>query len=159
MKRVYERPMMYMEEFAVNRAIAGGCLQKKVVFDCMMGPNTDTTNVITVADSCANKAGTTSLKTAIHGSHNNGWGHSDGTGGTWEKSTNGWKYTAPGDAVGLLYICSSGSGNGFGSSNASFSTTSWSESNGVLTHSNGHTGNYHCQIAPVYNLSDVAVGS
>lgn len=148
MKKTYTMPQIYVEEFVANRAIAA-CDQKKVVFDCMMGPNTDTTNVITSADSCINQAGVSTATVAIHNTHNRGWGHSNGSGGSWEKSANGWKYTAPSDAKGLLYICSKG---------LSHNTSAWT-SGTTLTHSATHTGQWHCQIAPVYNVSDVVVGS
>lgn len=148
MKKVYETPMAYVEEFSVNRAIAA-CEQKDVVFDCMMGPQTDTTNVIT--DSCRNKAGATTATIATHNATRRS-GHSDGTGGSWSGGNrSSLTYTAPEGAVGLLYICSDGRHN--------FSKDKWSNSNGRLVHSNSHTGSYHCQIAPIYNQSDVVMGS
>lgn len=150
MKKVYETPMAYVEEFAVNRAIAA-CEQKDVVFDCMMGPQTDTANVITDSYSCRNKAGVTTATVATHTATDRS-GHSNETGGSWSGGNrSSLTYTAPSGAVGLLYICSYGRHN--------FNKDQWYNSNGKLMHTKEHTGQWHCQIAPIYNQSDVSMGS
>lgn len=146
MKELYERPMVTVEEFTVNRAIAacGDEVSRAITFDCMIGPNTDITNVLT--ESCTLKAGTTTATTAsTTGSHS----HSNHTGGTWDSNRGTCTYTAPSEAVGLLYYCSSGG------------TSCFSVSNGVLTHNKNHGGQYHVQIAPLYGSSveEVNIGS
>lgn len=151
MKEVYERPMIMVEEFTVNRAIAacGDEVGRDIIFDCMIGPNRDVENVLT--DSCRRKAGTTNVTTAT-ASHSTG--HSNVTGGTWSES-GGWKdktltYTAPSDAIGLVYFCTGTNG-----------TSCFSVQNGVLTHTANHGGQFHVEVAPVYgtNIEDVNVGS
>lgn len=157
MKELYERPVITVEEFTVNRAIAacGDEVGRDIIFDCMIGPQRDITNVLTT--NCSRKAGTTDLTTA---SATNSFSHSNYTGGTWSNSGNPRIYTAPDDAIGLLYFCSEGG------------TACFSESNGMLTHTTNHSNgghgghggggnNYHVQIAPLYGTSveDVNVGS
>ncbi len=134
-------------------------------FDCMMGPNTDTDHVIIVESGCDNKAGVSSATVALHKATQRS-GHSDGTGGSWTYSggTGGGgrpgggrpgggsgtlTYTAPEGAQGLLYICANG---------GTYTTGNWSDGS-ILTHSNSHTGQWHCQIAPVYDKTNVVVGS
>lgn len=143
MKRTYERPLVYCEEFCANRAIAT-CIEQNVTFDCMMGPNTDTDHVIIVESGCDNKAGVSSATVALHKATQRS-GHSDGTGGGSGTLT----YTAPEGAQGLLYICANG---------GTYTTGNWSDGS-ILTHSNSHTGQWHCQIAPVYDKTNVVVGS
>lgn len=147
MKELYERPMIMVEEFTVNRAIAacGDEVNRAITFDCMIGPNTDTTNVLTT--SCTRVAGTTTLTTA---STTNSHSHSTHTGGTWSKSGGTLTYTAPADAIGLVYFCSATNG-----------ATCFKEENGTLTHSKKHNGQYHVQVAPLYGTSieEVNVGS
>lgn len=155
MKEVYERPMIMVEEFTVNRAIAacGDEVDKPIVFDCMIGPQTDTTNVLTT--SCSRVAGTTDATQALA---SNSFSHSNHSGGTWGSSGGNRTYTAPSGAIGLLYYCSAGG------------TSCFSVKNGVLTHMTNHSGghgghgggtNYHVQIAPLYGTSieEVNVGS
>lgn len=154
MKELYERPMITVEEFTVNRAIAacGDEVGRDVIFDCMIGPQTDTTNVLTT--SCSRVAGTTSVTQALA---TNSFSHSNHSGGTWGTSGRSTRtYTAPSDAIGLLYFCSAGG------------TSCFSVENGVLTHETSHSsgghgggGNYHVQIAPLYGTSieEVNVGS
>lgn len=148
MKEVYERPMITIEEFTVNRAIAacGDEVGRDITFDCMIGPNTDLTNVLTT--NCSRKAGTTPVTQALA---TNSFSHSDHSGGTWGTSgKNTCTYTAPSDAIGLLYFCSVGG------------TSCFSVEDGVLTHTTNHnTREYHVQIAPLYGTSieEVNVGS
>lgn len=150
MKEYYERPMIMVEEFAANRAIAacGDSVGRDITFDCMIGDQTDTTNVLT--DSCRRIAGTTDV---LNASASNSHGHSNHSGGTWGSIGNGREvtrtYTAPSGAIGLLYYCSA---NG---------TSCFQVVDGVLTHSGSHNGGYHVQIAPLYGSSveDVNVGS
>lgn len=148
MKELYERPMIMVEEFTVNRAIAacGDEVSRAITFDCMIGPNTDTTNVLTT--SCTRVAGTTTLTTA---STTNSFSHSTHTGGTWENTgRNTLKYTAPADAIGLVYFCSASNG-----------ASCFTVEDGVLTHKTNHGGQYHVQVAPLYGTSieEVNVGS
>lgn len=151
MKMKYESPMITVEEFTVNRAIAacGDEIGRDIIFDCMIGDQRDTTNVLTT--SCSRKAGTTEFTTArTSGSHD----HSNYTGGLWDMTGNGQNktctYTAPGDAIGLVYFCSGSNG-----------PTCFREQNGVLVHTGNHRGQYHVQVAPLYGTSieDVNVGS
>ena len=146
MKMKYERPMITVEEFTVNRAIAacGDEVGRDVVFDCMIGPNRDITNVLTT--NCRRQAGTTNLTTA---SATNSHSHSNYTGGTWSNRNGTCTYTAPDDAIGLIYFCSS------------CGTANFNESGNVLTHNAKHNGQYHVQIAPLYGTSieEVNVGS
>ncbi len=151
MKKMYAHPMITVEEFTVNRAIAacGDETSRAVVFDCMIGPKRDVTNVLTT--SCSRKAGTT---TATVAQTYNSFSHSNVTGGTWSDSGNPRTYTAPSDAIGLVYFCSATNG----------STCFSVNSEGVLVHnssSRAHGDSYHVEVAPLYGKSveDVNVGS
>lgn len=149
MKELYERPMIAVEEFTVNRAIAacGDETSKAITFDCMIGPNVDTTNVLTADSNCRRQAGITTLKTASTTESNS---HSNHTQGTWGTLNGARTYTAPSNAIGLVYFCSAVNGS-----------SDFSEKNGVLTHTGRHGGNYHVQVAPLYGTSieEVNVGS
>lgn len=151
MKELYERPVIMVEEFTVNRAIAacGDETSRPIIFDCMIGDQRDTTSVLTT--NCSRKAGTTELTTArTSGSHD----HSNYTGGDWTMTGNGQNktctYYAPSGAIGLVYFCSGSNG-----------ASCFNEQNGVLTHTGSHRGQYHVQVAPLYGTSieDVNVGS
>ncbi|WP_296878110.1 hypothetical protein [Thomasclavelia sp.] len=147
MKMKYESPIITVEEFTVNRAIAacGDETSRPIIFDCMIGDQRDTTSVLTT--SCSRKAGTTELKTAqTSGSHD----HSNYTGGTWSTSRDTCTYYAPSDAIGLVYFCSASNG-----------ANCFTERNGMLVHTGRHSGQYHVQVAPLYGTSveDVNVGS
>lgn len=146
MKELYEHPMIMVEEFTVNRAIAacGDETGRDIIFDCMIGPNRDLTNVLT--DSCIRKAGTT---TATQAYAMNSSGHSNYTGGTWESNKGSCTYNAPNDAIGLLYFCSKGGQNCF------------KIENNVLKHTENHGPDFHVQIAPLYGtaIEEVNVGS
>lgn len=152
MKELYERPMITVEEFTVNRAIAS-CSEdngRDIVFDCMIGPIRDVENVLT--DNCRRKAGTTTLtKAGATNSHN----HSNVTRGTW--GTMKWNnqtmrtYTAPEDATGLIYFCTYTNG-----------TSCFSVEGDRLIHTVNHDSpQYHVEVAPVYGpkITDVNTGS
>lgn len=148
MKELYERPMIIVEEFAVNRAIAacGDETSRAITFDCMIGPQRDVENVLTT--NCSRKAGTTTFTRA---SAKGSTGHSNVTGGTWSKSNDSLIYTAPSDAKGLIYFCTYTNG-----------TSCFKESNGMLQHNQRHDSiQYHVEVAPVYGTSieQVNVGS
>lgn len=148
MKELYERPMITVEEFAVNRAIAacGDETSRDIIFDCMIGPYRDVENVLTT--NCSRKAGTTTAtKAQAKGSN----GNSNVTGGTWSSSNGTKTYTAPGDAIGLIYFCTYTNG-----------ISCFTESNGILRHDQRHDSKqYHVEVAPVYGTSieQVDVGS
>lgn len=146
MKELYEYPMITVEEFTVNRAIAacGDETGRDIIFDCMIGPNRDLTNVLT--DSCGRKAGTTEVTKAYA---TNSKGYSEYTGGTWNFKNGTCTYTAPSDAIGLLYFCSGGGQSCF------------KIENNTLMHTTNHGPEYHVQIAPLYGTSikEVNVGS
>ncbi len=146
MKEVYERPVITVEEFTVNRAIAA-CEERDVTFDCMIGTATDTTNVITSDSSCSRIAGTT---TAVKASAVGSFSNSNYSGGTWSHSGNTCNYTAPNGAIGLIYFC-----NKCGTRDFALN------SSGVLQHNTDHRAGAHVQIAPLYgsSTSDVNVGS
>lgn len=154
MKELYERPMIMVEEFAVNRAIAacGDETSRAITFDCMIGPQRDIENVLTT--NCSRKAATT---TATKASASNSFNHSDVTGGTWGTSGSNWggnvtrTYTAPSDAIGLIYFCSYTNG-----------TSCFTVENGVVKHATSHgrgQANYHVEVAPVYGTSIEAVNT
>lgn len=162
MKELYERPMITVEEFTVNRAIAacGDETSRPITFDCMIGPNLDITNVLTT--NCSRKAGTTTAKTAQTTAS---FDHSNVTGGTWGWSDGMRTYTAPKGATGLIYFCTYTNGS-----------SCFTESNGVLTHGQthsnggpggpgGHGGHgggqvqYHVEVAPVYGPDIEAVNT
>lgn len=149
MKELYERPMIMVEEFAVNRAIAacGDETSRAITFDCMIGPQRDIENVLTT--NCSRKAATT---TATKASASNSFSHSNVTGGTWGSSGRGTcTYTAPSDAIGLIYFCSYTNG-----------TSCFTVENGVVKHETSHGrghANYHVEVAPVYGTSIEAVNT
>lgn len=148
MKELYERPMIIVEEFAVNRAIAacGDETSRAITFDCMIGPQRDVENVLTT--NCSRKAGTT---TATRASATNSFSHSNVTGGRWGYSNGKRTYTAPSDAKGLIYFCTYTNG-----------TSCFTDQGGVLQHHQSHpTREYHVEVAPVYGTSieQVNVGS
>lgn len=140
MKELYERPMITVEEFTVNRAIAacGDETSRAITFDCMIGPQRDVENVLTT--NCSRKAGTTTL---IKAGATNSFSHSNVTGGTWGWSDGMRTYTAPSDAKGLVYFCTYTNG-----------TSCFKEQNGMLTHRENHPSDqYHVEVAPVYGTS------
>lgn len=150
MKRNYDSPLMMIELFAANQAVAN-CEAKKVSFNCLAGPNIDSTNVITSDNNeCSKFAKTTSATVATNPNSNQ---HSSpAVGGSWAK--NGVTFTAEDEAVGLLYICVPLEG-----SESDYSIDKWTVTNGVLTHSGSHNGPYHCMVTPVYNATNVSTGS
>lgn len=168
MKKTYERPLIIVELFAVNRAIAACDNDTSVIFDCMRGPNTDTASVLT--DACTNKA--VYVSNVIKAQNSGDISHSSYNKNiTWttETSNSNWSWggttktitaTASG-ASGLLYICATETHSGFGhDKTTTFSTNGWSINNGVLVHSSSHNCT-HPMIAPVFGAgtSSVSTGS
>lgn len=151
MKRKYERPIMMVEEFRANRAIAA-CEERALEFDCMMGNQVESRNVITDEEPCKVAAGYAAVSKAYH-PNGSRWNHTDTTGGTWTSTGSGLTYTGPTGTTGLLYICTP-------TRHIEYSTDQWSVVGNTLTHAKSHGGNqYHCEIMPVANLGDVAVVS
>lgn len=166
MKRAYNSPQMAIELFAANQAIAT-CIPKDVTFECMIGTMTDTTNVIIEDAGCANKAllaeGVTSAYNPI-----GGLGHSNGGSGTWNADNTGCTYYAPSGSKGLLVICAVHESDEFTSPIQLYTTASWSQSGNQLVHTSVRHDHalgskkdlmYHCQVAPVSDITNVTIGS
>lgn len=149
MKEIYERPRIMVEEFAVNRAIANCDEDMKLTFNCMIGDQTDTTNVIT--DNCLRKAATTLDTTGYTtistvGSNGNSFSRSDNYWYSDDHKT--LYYTAPTGAKGLIYFCTYSNGTSCFTVNNSTKT---------IEHNQTHPGQYHVEVLPTYG--DIDVGS
>lgn len=148
----YESPLMTVELFNVNNAVASSCLPQDVTFECMKGPQTDVHNVIIDGANCSNIAKETEYTTAYYASM--GRSHSNNTNGTW--STNAKTYTASTGSTGLLVCCMDGK---------TFSSNHWVENAAKSRIEHGtdssthHTPGVHIQVAPLANITTVEVGS
>lgn len=158
MRRNYERPLVMVEEFAPNHAIAACNANVDVTFDCMDGSQTDTANVLSdtlgitgCRVQAGYTAGITTAKTSTsrfgHSSYNNNL--------SWRGRIPNLTATAVTEGCqGFLYICAEKkSGN---TSASDFNTDGWSVSGTTISHSS-HSDCYHVMVAPVYG--SVSTGS
>lgn len=157
MKREYESPLVVVEEFVPNRAVAACGADTTVIFDCMAGPYKDTENVLSDAagiSGCNIQAGYSAGVTAAT---NSGQSHSSyNSNFTW--TTGGGKLTATAaNATGMLYVCAARMS---GNTKDDYSRNGWTVSGSTVAHSNSHGSTSHScthpMIAPVFgDVSDV----
>lgn len=146
MKREYESPMMYVEEFVANAAVSTCTVEGGInyTFDCMKGPNVDTGTVIndTIATGCNRQIGYAS-GTTVARDYSSGGRHSNNnpgratwtTGGSWGNSYLQVSYSG---AEGILYT----------DGNATTDSKVWSVEAGYVKHSSSSGGTHH-MVAPV----------
>ena len=154
MKRVYESPVLYVEEFMANHAIAA-CNTEHITeytFDCMYGNQTDISNSIIATNidttsPCTNNVGyAPDSTTAIN--YEKGFGHTSNTGNISAKWTTTDEYVQvvyAGDFDGLLYADSNGR-------NSTPTLKYWTVLNNVVTRKAGKDGK-HIMVAPLVDAT------
>lgn len=170
MKRSYERPLMSVELFMANQAVSTCTVQGGIewTFDCMYGPNTDTTNVIStqipnVSASCSLNIGyaggvLTARDYSSQGNHSN----NNSSLATWTSSglNNGGPGGRPGGRPGggsgesyLQVTYSGGEGLLYTDGSSSYDSL-WSVGSGIVQHSSERGGTHH-MVAPVINTQSI----
>lgn len=134
--RKYEKPLMVMEEFESNQAIASSCnTVTNVDFTCFRGPQNDERNVL-AASPCS------PIVTVYEGVNS---------------ASSSYKSKTFTGAKGLIAYCTLVRGD------STPITTEWEVSNGILTHkkntngSDTHNQDYHCMVAGVTDTVNVSV--
>lgn len=156
MKREYESPLVVVEEFVPNRAVAACGVDTKIIFDCMAGPNRDPEHVLSDAagiSGCSIQAG---YSAGVTSATNSSTRHSNyNSSFTWTTSGRTLTATAA-NATGMLYVCAARQS---GNSADDYSTNGWTVSGGSVAHSNSGSTRHSCthpMIAPVFgDVSDV----
>lgn len=157
MKRVFEKPVMNVELFVANQAVSSCTIHGQGVeytFDCMVGPNTDTTNVISsdipgVTASCKVSIGYASGILTARDYSSRG-SHSDNNKklATWTTGSDGWN----GNYLQVTY--SGGAGLLYTDGNANTDKSVWSVESGYVKHSSSKGGTHH-MVAPVMNPNNM----
>ena len=135
--RTYEKPLMIIEEFIPNQAIAA-CTDKAVDFTCFRGPNNDTENVL--LSECSRKAGYAQGATT---------------------ATSSYKRKTWSNVDGLAYICTPHTGGTGGKPKLGDTTSEWQQSGSIITHKKNwnndtHDKQWHCMVAGITDYSTVS---
>ena len=137
--RKYERPLMIMQEFVANEAIAT-CGGKVVDFTCFRGGINDKENVLLDKNNGCTRIAQYQSGVTIAESDSKG-------------------QISFGNVQGLVYFCSKRNDN------TSFINNEWHLENGILRHNytvdkkkkkDTHDMNYHCMVAGVTNTTTVS---
>lgn len=153
MRKNYEQPMMFVEEFMTNSAVSTCTVEGGIAydFDCMFGPNVDTEYVIAdaVASGCTNKIGYAS-GISVARDYSSGGRHSNNNSSraTWEKerdSNGSYLQVSYTGAEGIIYTdyC-----------NATKDAEVWSVESDYVKHSS-KSGGMHHMVAPVIDSRSV----
>lgn len=156
MKRSYESPLMSIELFMANQAVSTCTVEGDIkwTFDCMYGPDTDTTSVIStqipnVEASCSVNIGyaggiLTARDYSSRGNHSNN-----------NRSLAKWDWDRKGGYLQVTY--SGGEGLLYTDGNASTDSSVWSvnSTDGYVIHSEDRGGMHH-MVAPVMNTQTIS---
>lgn len=158
MKRSYESPLMSIELFMANQAVSACTAEGGIdwTFDCMAGPNTDTTKVIStqipgVTATCGLNIGYASgILTARDYDGSSNHSNNNRNLATW---TTGKDDGKRGDSY-LQVKYSGGQGILFTDGNASIDSNVWTIEDGYVKHAKKGGGMHH-MVAPVMNTQTI----
>ena len=160
MKTKYESPLMVVEMFAANQAIAGCTANSNVNFDCLVGTEKDTANVLAAALSCKVNA---EYFPEADSAYNDSRDHSEYNSNLdWSKWDSSHTVYAKNDPSGMLCICAANMNH---NGTNDYSTNGWTLDGSTVSHSNNRFASTshnctHAMVAPVYgSVTGINVGS